>query len=63
MTRLLTLTVAMSMSVPISNVTWICTTPFDAEFELMYCMPGMPLMLFSSGEATVSSTTCAEAPG
>ena len=53
----------MSMSVPMSNVTWICTTPFDAEFELMYIMPGMPLMAFSSGAATVRSTTSAEAPG
>lgn len=52
----------MSMSVPISNVTWICTTPFDAEFELMYIMFGMPLMAFSIGAATVSSITLAEAP-
>ncbi len=59
----MTFTAAMSTSVPISNVTWICTTPFDAEFELMYIMPGMPLMAFSSGAATVCSTTCAEAPG
>jgi len=33
--RLLTLTAAMSTLVPISNVTWICTMPFEAEFELM----------------------------
>lgn len=35
LTRLLTLTDAMSTFVPMSNVTWICTMPFDADDELM----------------------------
>jgi hypothetical protein len=32
---LLTLSAALSMSAPMLNVTWICTTPFADEVELM----------------------------
>jgi hypothetical protein len=35
LTRLLTFSAALSTSVPMSKVTWICTTPFDDEVELM----------------------------
>ena len=35
LTRLLTLSAAWSMLVPISKVTLISTTPFEDEFELM----------------------------
>ena len=34
LTRLLTFSAAVSTSVPMSNVTSICTSPFDDEFEL-----------------------------
>jgi hypothetical protein len=34
-TRLLTLTDAVSTLVPMSNVTWIDTEPFDCDVELM----------------------------
>ena len=63
LTRLLTFSAAWSTSVPISKVTSICTSPFDDEFEFMYSMPSTPLMAFSSGAATVCSSTSAEAPG
>jgi hypothetical protein len=33
--RLLTLSVALSMSVPMLKVTWICTMPFAEEVEFM----------------------------
>ena len=61
--RLLTLSVAWSMSVPISKVTWICTMPFADEVEFMYSMFSTPLIAFSIGAATVDSSTAAEAPG
>jgi len=61
--RLLTLSVALSMSVPMLNVTWICTMPFADEVEFMYSMSSTPLIAFSSGAATVDSSTGAEAPG
>jgi hypothetical protein len=35
LTRLLTFTAAMSTLLPISNVTWICSTPCDVDDELM----------------------------
>ncbi len=63
LTRLLTLSAALSTSEPISNVTWISSTPFEAEVELMYIMSSMPLIAFSSGAATVCSSTVADAPG
>ncbi len=37
--------------------------PLDDEFELMYSMFGTPLIAFSSGDATVFSSTSADAPG
>ena len=59
----MTFTAAMSTCVPISNVTWICTLPADDDDELMYSMPGTPLIAFSIGEATVSASVVADAPG
>jgi hypothetical protein len=35
LTRLLTICAALSTSVPMSNVTWICTVPFDVDVEPM----------------------------
>jgi len=35
LTRLLTLSAALSGSVPMSKVTWICTTPCEVEVEFM----------------------------
>jgi hypothetical protein len=35
LTRLLTLSAALSASVPMSNVIWICTTPCEVEVEAM----------------------------
>ncbi len=51
------------MSVPMLNVTWICTMPLADEVEFMYSMFSTPLIAFSSGAATVDSSTGAEAPG
>ena len=57
MTRLLTFSAAWSTSVPMSNVTWISTTPLDDELLLMYSMFSTPLIAFSIGAATVCSST------
>src|SRR5262245_33737289 len=63
LTRLLTLSAAVSTFAPISKVTWISTVPLDVEVELMYSMFSTPLIWFSRGAATVCSSTWAEAPG
>ena len=39
------------------------STPFDADVDDMYIMSSIPLIAFSSGAATVCSSTPADAPG
>ena len=62
-TRLLTLKVALSTSVPTSNVAVIVAWPFDAELELKYNRFSTPESCSSIGAATVFASVSAEAPG
>ena len=63
LTRLLTLTAAWSISVPISNVTSTVVTPELVELDDIYIIPSTPVIAFSIGAATVCSSTKADAPG
>jgi hypothetical protein len=62
-TRLLTLKVALSVSVPTSKVAVMVTVPLEADDELKYSMPSMPESCSSIGAATVRASVSAEAPG
>ena len=58
-----TSTVAMSMSVPTSNVTVSWYVPADDEVELMYIMLSTPFTCCSMGIPTVCAMVSAFAPG
>jgi hypothetical protein len=60
--RLVTLTVAMSASVPSSKVTVMLIWPSLALADDMYSMSSVPLTCSSIGSVTVRSTTSALAP-
>src|ERR1700728_4124143 len=62
-TRFCTNTSAVSVSVPMSNVTVSVYDPSLPDCEDMYSMWSMPLTCCSIGAATVSATTWALAPG
>src|SRR6202012_3729071 len=62
LTRFCTSRVAISISVPILNVTFICIRPLLVLLLCMYSMPGVPLTCCSMGVATVCSTVWASAP-
>ena len=61
--RFCTFTVAISRSVPSSNVMVSIYEPSEPEVELRYIMPSTPLTCCSMGTPTVSATVCASAPG
>ena len=62
-TRFCTSVFTVSRSVPVSKYTEIDRRPSLDAFDCMYSMFSTPLIACSSGTATVSSTTCALAPG
>src|SRR4029077_13846666 len=62
-TRFCTSTWAMFRSVPSAKVTLRYICPSLVHCEDMYSMFSTPLTSCSMGEATVSATTCASAPG
>ena len=63
LTLFCTSTVAMSMSVPTSNVTVSWYVPDDDDVELMYSMPSTPFTCCSMGIPTVCAMVSALAPG
>ncbi len=62
-TRLLTLKVARSTSVPTSKVAVMVSAPSEPAVELKYSMPSMPESCSSMGAATVCAMVSALAPG
>ncbi|MOA59553.1 hypothetical protein D3C78_1842060 [compost metagenome] len=54
---------AWSGLVPFLKVTLMVSRPLLALLDCMYSMSSTPLIACSSGEATVSAITSAEAPG
>jgi len=62
-TALRTRTWALSGSVPSLKVTVMVTPPSEVDCEYMYSMSSTPFTSCSIGVATVSATTCADAPG
>jgi len=62
-TRLLTLKVAWSISVPTSNVEVIVNVPLESVLELKYSKFSIPLSSSSIGVATVFAIVSALAPG
>ena len=63
LTRLLTLTVAMSTLVPTSKEAVIVRLPLDEAVELKYSRFSTPDSCSSMGAATVFARVSAEAPG
>jgi hypothetical protein len=61
--RVFTFTTACSGSVPRLNTIWMLASPALTASEVMYFMPGTPLMACSSGMSTDSVSTLALAPG
>jgi hypothetical protein len=51
------------MFVPALNTTLIDSVPSPTDCETMYSMLSTPFTSCSIGVATVSDSTCAEAPG
>jgi hypothetical protein len=62
-TRFCTSTWSVSMLVPGLNTTSIDRVPSPTDCEVMYSMLSTPFTSCSIGVATVSDTTCADAPG
>ena len=62
-TRLLTLKVAWSTSVPTSKVAVIVNVPLESALELKYSRSSTPLSCSSMGAATVFARVSALAPG
>ena len=62
-TRLLMLKVALSMSVPTSNVAVMVVWPLDDELLLKYSRFSTPESCSSMGAATVRAKVSADAPG
>ena len=62
-TRFCTSTCAVSRLVPSLNTTLIVTAPFAVDDDVIYSMFSTPLISCSSGAATVSASTSADAPG
>jgi hypothetical protein len=63
LTRFCTRTWAMFRSVPLLNVTVSVYVPSLVHCDVMYSMSSTPFTCCSMGDAIVSDTTCALAPG